>query len=136
MSLAIISIEDDDIDFKMMSKELNKQGFSGDVIRAKDGEDGLNLIKSQANQRDLVVLLDLNLPKLNGIEILQELRANAQTKNIIVFVLTTSKADEDRLKAYEYNVAGFLSKESKSFSETVNLVCDYVGLNYFPPLAR
>jgi len=80
------------------------------VFESQDGEDALHKLKSKSIPKPVVILLDLNMPKINGIEFLELLRNDKSLKSIPVVVLTSSKNEEDVYKAYEKQVAGYLLK--------------------------
>jgi len=80
------------------------------------------------------VLLDLNMPRMGGIEFLAELRADPSLRRTIVFVMTTSAAEEDRLRAYEKNIAGYVVKHrlGQSFLESISMLEHYWRVIEFP----
>jgi CheY-like chemotaxis protein len=122
----ILLVEDDDIDAKIVERAFYKLRIANPIIRAKDGVMALELLKDGTVSRPYIVLLDLNMPKMGGLELLKELRADINLKNSIVFVLTTSKDDEDKIAAYNQNIAGYIVKErlQNGFDELVKLL-DY-----------
>jgi CheY-like chemotaxis protein len=81
-----------------------------------------------------MVLLDLNMPRMNGIEFLEAIRQDPQLKTVPVVVLTTSSAEEDRLNAYRHNVAGYIVKpvQFDSFAHTMATLTEYWNLCEFP----
>ena len=80
-----------------------------------------------------VILLDINMPKMNGIEFLKEIRRDEKLKNIVVFVMTTSNEDRDKINAYELNVAGYILKplSFKKFVEAINNLTKYWSIIEF-----
>jgi len=122
----ILLVEDDDIDAKIVERAFYKLRIANPIIRAKDGVMALELLKNGTVSRPYIILLDLNMPKMGGLEMLTELRADNNLKNSIVFVLTTSKDDEDKIAAYNQNIAGYIVKEKlqNGFDELVKLL-DY-----------
>ena len=117
----ILLVEDDDIDAKIVERAFQKLR-----IRATDGVMALEFLKDGTVSRPYIILLDLNMPKMGGLEMLKELRADKNLNNSIVFVLTTSKDDEDKIAAYNHNIAGYIVKEKlqNGFDELVKLL-DY-----------
>ena len=110
-TLNILLVEDDEIDVMTVKRAFVKAKITNPVFVAQNGVEALELLRSQsvpASRR--VVLLDLNMPKMNGIEFLRELRNDPTLAQITVIVLTTSNEDRDRVEAYELNVAGYLLK--------------------------
>ena len=84
-----------------------------------------------------MVLLDINMPRMNGIEFLEALRADPKLSRTIVFVLTTSDREEDKVAAYEHHVAGYIlkSRAGEDFLEVIKLLRVYWRLVEFPPTA-
>jgi len=109
--ITILLVDDDDVDVMGVERALKKLKILNPIVRARDGIEGLALLRdSQAVKRPYLVLLDLNMPRMNGLEMLAELRKDAALSSAIVFILTTSKADEDKVKAYQQHVAGYIIK--------------------------
>ena len=109
--VTILLVEDDDIDATRIQRELNKIKVINPVVSARDGIEGLALLRDKKSvSRPFIILLDINMPRMNGLEMLAELRSDEKLSDSVVFVLTTSKADEDRFQAYKKNVAGYIVK--------------------------
>ena len=109
--VTILLVEDDDIDATGIQRALNKIKVINPVVRARDGIEGLALLRDKKSvSRPFIILLDINMPRMNGFEMLAELRSDEKLSDSVVFVLTTSKADEDRFQAYKKNVAGYIVK--------------------------
>ena len=110
----ILLVEDDDIDAEAIERLFQKQNAAYSLHRASDGVEALRCLRGEQGREKLprpyLILLDLNLPKLNGIEFLEEIRKDGELRDSIVFVLTTSDLDRDKVAAYEKNVAGYLVK--------------------------
>ena len=123
----ILLVEDDDIDAKIVERAFNKLRIVNPIIRAKDGVMALELLRDGTVQRPFIILLDLNMPKMGGLEMLEELRGDKNLSNSIVFVLTTSKDDEDKVAAYNKNIAGYILKEKlqNGFEDLVMLLDSY-----------
>ncbi|HEY8309262.1 MAG TPA: response regulator [Gemmatimonadaceae bacterium] len=110
-TLNLILIEDDDIDVMNVRRALERAHVTNPLFVAHNGLEGLQLLRSGEVPKDRrLVLLDLNMPKMNGIEFLRELRADPALKSTPVVVLTTSDDDRDKIQAYDLNVAGYLLK--------------------------
>lgn len=112
--ISILTVEDDDIDAKSIERALKKLKILNPLYRACDGIEALAFLRGEEGHEAIkspyIILLDLNMPRMNGIEFLDEIRKDEQLRNSIVFVLTTSKADEDRVAAFKHNVAGYIVK--------------------------
>lgn len=126
----ILIVEDDDIDAEFLRRSFNKNGIKNPVYRAYNGVEALDVIRGENGREKIaspyVVLMDINLPTLNGFEVLQELRQDDNFKKAIVFILTTSSDIEDRRKANDLNVIGYFEKK-----DTIELV-DLIGLMLNP----
>ena len=132
----VLLIEDDDIDAKSVERAFKKLKIGNPIIRAKDGVMALELLRDGNVSRPNLILLDLNMPRMGGIEFLAELRQDDNLRNSVVFVLTTSKDDQDKLAAYEKNIAGYIVKENLQlgFSDLVNLLDCYWKIVELPDL--
>ncbi len=134
----ILLVEDDDIDAEMIDRLFQKRNAVSPIHRASDGVEALHCLRGEKGRerlrRPYLILLDLNLPKLNGIEFLEEIRKDSGLRDAIVFVLTTSDSDRDKVAAYEKNVAGYLVK-SRIGDESIGIVTlfeNYCRLIEFP----
>jgi len=123
----ILLVEDDDIDAKIVERAFKKLRIANPIIRAKDGVMALEILRSTAISRPYIILLDLNMPRMGGLEMLEELRGDKNLTNNVVFVLTTSKDDKDKFAAYSQNIAGYILKESlqNGFDDLVKLLDHY-----------
>lgn len=110
-TLNLVLIEDDDIDVMNVRRALERAHVTNPLFVAHNGLEGLELLRSDKVPRDRrLVLLDLNMPKMNGIEFLREVRKDPSLRPTPVVVLTTSDDDRDKVQAYDLNVAGYLLK--------------------------
>ena len=108
--ITLLLVEDDDIDAMTIKRSFLKQRIGNKILRAEDGESALHMISSGDIKKPFVILLDLNLPKLSGHEFLDALRQDKDHKETVVFVLTTSADDKDKMRAYENFIAGYFLK--------------------------
>jgi CheY-like chemotaxis protein len=114
--ISILIVEDDDVDVKGVKRALKKLKVLNPTVRARDGIEGLEILRDSTKiQRPYIILLDINMPRMNGLEMLAELRSDPKLVDSIVFVLTTSKADEDKMAAYNKNIAGYIVKSEVSY---------------------
>lgn len=104
------------------------------IIRAKDGVEALELLRNGDVRHPYLILLDLNMPRMGGLELLQVIRNDPQLELSVVFVLTTSKDDEDKLAAYKQHIAGYIVKENldSGFEQLVNMIDHYWRLVELP----
>lgn len=137
-TIQILLVEDDEIDAELVRRALAKQRIANPIVRAKDGIAALERLRgsdgSPALDRPFLILLDLNMPRMNGIEFLKEPRADPKLHDGIIFVLTTSDADRDIIAAYEQHVAGYIvkSQAGKDFLSVMGLVEHYWRYVEFP----
>lgn len=110
-ALTILLIEDDEVDVMTVKRAFKKANIANPVFVATNGIEALELLRKEEipNHRRLV-LLDLNMPRMNGIEFLREVRKDPALQSLTVVVLTTSNEDRDRVEAFQLNVAGYLLK--------------------------
>src|SRR5678816_2837135 len=109
--LNILLVEDDEVDVMNVRRAFERNNVSNPLFVAGNGLEALEVLRGNEMPKERrLVLLDLNMPKMNGIEFLRELRADPDLKTTSVVVLTTSNEDRDRIEAYKLNVAGYLLK--------------------------
>ena len=109
--LNILLVEDDEVDVMNVRRAFERNNVSNPLYVAGNGLEALEMLRDgtvPAERR--LILLDLNMPKMNGIEFLQALRADPELASSSVVVLTTSNDDQDKIDAYNLNVAGYLLK--------------------------
>ena len=112
----ILLVEDDEVDVMNVKRAFKKHKITNPLYVAGNGVEALEMLRSQNGQPPVVpdtrrmILLDLNMPKMNGLEFLHELRKDEDLKRTPVTVLTTSNEDKDRIEAYNLNIAGYILK--------------------------
>lgn len=120
--LNILLVEDDEIDIENVRRAFKRANITSPLWVATDGEEALRMLRGSDYPRSRrLVLLDLNLPRMSGIELLRELRSDPELRTQSVVVLTTSNEERDRTEAYGLNVAGYLLKPI-SFQPFVDLM--------------
>lgn len=135
----ILLIEDDEVDVEAVERSLRKLQCPNPIRVCCDGYEALKVLRGDADMEPLprpyLILLDLKLPRMNGIKFLEELRNDPKLRNSIVFVLTSSDADRDKLAAYNWNVAGYLvkSKTNHDCFTLVEMLVHYCRIVEFPP---
>lgn len=106
----ILLVEDDEVDVMNVKRAFSKNNIMNPLFVAGNGVEALEMLESQIIPLPKIIILDINMPKMNGIEFLKILRENERLKNISVFVMTTSNEDSDKINAYNLNVAGYILK--------------------------
>lgn len=133
-SVPILLVDDNEIDIELVRRALKRASISNPFHVAFDGVEALELLRGQAQNRKLqqpcVILVDINMPRMDGIEFLQEIRKDDKLKNNIVFMLTTSADSEDKRKAYQMNIAGYVLKENLTM--LTEMLDHYCRVNEFP----
>lgn len=113
---------------------MRKLGLINTTHRARDGREALELLRAGVIPAPYIIFLDLNMPRMNGLEFLDALRADKVLTHAVVFVLTTSKSDEDLVSAYRKHVAGYIFKQhmDRDFLEVISLIEHYWRLVELP----
>ena len=117
----ILLVEDDRVDIMTVQRALKKNEISNPLVIARTGLDALSMLRGDDGFEKIspppgLILLDLNLPKMSGIEFLRELRGNPELKELRIIVLTSSNEPEDRAAAFKYDVDDYIVKPH-SFDE-------------------
>jgi CheY-like chemotaxis protein len=132
----ILLVEDDEIDVMNVKRAFKKNNISNPLHVCGNGVEALEYLKSIDNSLNLprIILLDINMPRMGGIEFLRELRATDSIKHISVFVMTTSNEEQDKVNAYKLNVAGYILKplSIESFISSVAMLNNYWMLCEYP----
>ncbi len=111
---SILLVEDDEIDVMNVRRAFTKGKIENPLFHAPDGIAALEMLRGETMPHERrLVLLDINMPRMNGLEFLRELRADPDLADVVVVVLTTSNAARDRIEAYELHVAGYLIKPDR-----------------------
>ncbi len=122
--VTFVLVEDDDVDVMVLKQSFKRLQIANPVVLARDGVEALELLRGgdgvEALKKPYVVLLDLNMPRMNGIEFLQEIRKDAELADTVVFILTTSDDERDKLSAYDNQVAGYIVKSSDTGQSCVD----------------
>ncbi len=134
-------VEDDDIDVKIIVRAFREIGISSPLVVKRNGEEALTYLEEKCNSTSSnrsalpdLILLDLNMPLMNGIEFLETMKANEQLKRIPVIVLTTSKDENDRTASFALGIAGYIIKPTsfEDFVEAMKIVDTYWTLSELP----
>lgn len=133
----ILLVEDDVVEQKALQRALKKRGLQTPVRIAQDGLEALEILRGAqppALPKPYLILLDLNMPRMGGLEFLRELRQDPAHRHAIVFVLTTSAEEVDRAQAYDLHVAGYIVKSDAqcSLSQVIDLLENFSEVVEFP----
>lgn len=117
-TITILHVEDDSVDSMVVQRAFKKSNIPFQLLHATDGAEALDMLRGTNGKPKLTpmpryILLDINMPKMNGLEFLAELRKDSELSIITVFILTTSNDDRDRAEAYKNHVAGYILKPVK-----------------------
>jgi CheY-like chemotaxis protein len=133
--LNILLVEDDEVDVMNVRRAFQKNHIANPLFVATNGVEALEQLRSGNVPKDRrMVLLDLNMPQMNGIEFLREVRRDRELHSTPVVVLTTSNDERDRIEAYDLNVAGYLLKPVtfSNFCEVMATLNKYWALVELP----
>jgi len=125
--VSILLVEDDEVDVMNVKRAFSKNNIKNPLFVAGNGVEALEMLNNTLVPLPRIIILDINMPKMNGIEFLKLLRKDEKLKSISVFVMTTSNEESDKINAYHLNVAGYILKPL-SFEKFVSSVAT---LKYF-----
>ncbi|MCJ7812416.1 response regulator [bacterium] len=130
----ILLVEDDKVDVMTVKRALRDLHVINQLDITSNGEEALEYLKNNPNERPCVILLDLNMPKMNGIEFLKIIKQDKTLKIIPVVVLTTSKNEQDKIESFKLSVAGYMIKpvDYVQFVETMKTINMYWTLSELP----
>jgi CheY-like chemotaxis protein len=127
----ILLVDDDDGDARSVERAFKSAKILNPLVRAVDGIEALDVLRGTNGQLKIaapyILLVDINMPRMNGIELVRAIRRDNILHSCIIFMLTTSSRDEDKVAAYDFNVAGYIVKEraGADFQRLINLVQGY-----------
>ncbi|MGB1204234.1 MAG: response regulator [Chitinophagales bacterium] len=130
----ILLIEDDEVDAMTIKRAIKEIKIANPLVWRENGEEGLLYLKEKANFRPSIILLDLNMPRMGGLELLAIIKEDPKLRNIPVIILTTSSHDEDRLRSFNLSVAGYMIKpvDYKNFVQVIKAVNMYWTISEMP----
>ena len=139
MQGTILLVEDNPDDEALALRALNKNNIANDVQVARDGAAALDFLFQEGARLPQVVLLDLKLPKVDGLEVLRRIRADERTRLLPVVILTSSNEDKDVVSGYSLGANSYIRKpvDFAQFTEAIRQLGLYwLVLNESPPLKR
>lgn len=139
--VTIVLAEDDDGHATLIQRSLRRVGFTNEIVRVKDGQEALDYILAQGTYAGRVhaerplVLLDINMPRLDGIETLRQLKARESTKTIPVVMLTTTNDPNEIERCYQLGCGIYITKpvDGERFSEAINKLGLFLQVVKVPP---
>ncbi|MEK7738392.1 MAG: response regulator [Pseudomonadota bacterium] len=131
---SIMLVEDDQVDTMTVRRALKELHVMNPLQHVENGEEALNFLRNPANPRPCLILLDLNMPIMGGIEFLQIAKHDESLKGIPVVVLTTSEEQEDKVESFQLGVAGYMRKpvDYPQFVETIRTIDAYWTISELP----
>lgn len=106
----LLLVEDDRVDVMTIKRALKEIKVSNPVLHMENGEEAIAYLRDPHNEKPCIILLDLNMPVMNGIEFLQIVKSDEELKRFPVIVLTTSEEQQDKLNSFNLGVAGYMAK--------------------------
>lgn len=134
-NLRVLLIEDDAVDVETVRRAFATNDSSIELHVARDGQEGLDMLRGgEVVRANLLILVDINMPRMSGIEFLRELRQSPDMVSLPVVVLTTSDDDRDKVEAYKLNAAGYILKPVTygAFADILGTLESYWRLQEFP----
>lgn len=128
----ILLVEDDEIDIELFKLTMKEANITNPIYVAYDGEQALRILKETIHKEhplQCLVFVDINLPKMDGFELLKVMRKDEMLKRDIVFMLTTSNRAEDKMYSYNLNVAGYILKNN--LVHLTDMLKKYFSINEF-----
>jgi CheY-like chemotaxis protein len=133
-SKPILLVEDDRLDAMIVKRALSDLKVTNELAHTTNGEEALEYLRNEANKKPCLILLDLNMPKTNGVDLLRIVKADELLKKIPVVVLTASTEEQDVIETFKLSVAGYIIKpvDYTKFVEAMRTVTLYWTLSEFP----
>ncbi len=133
-SKPILLIEDDNVDVMTVERVFRDLKIANQLVSTSNGEQALEYLRTNGNKKPSVILLDLNMPKMNGTEFLKIVKKDESLKKIPVVVLTTSSQQQDVVESFKLGAAGYMVKsvDYGKFVETIRTINLYWTLSELP----
>lgn len=130
----ILLVEDDEVDVLTVQRALRDLKVANPLRIAGNGEEALEILNEPSEVRPAIILLDLNMPRMNGLEFLRHARKDGSIDGIPVVVLTTSRQDQDIVEGFHLNVSGYMVKpvDYRKFVEVMKAIDLYWSLSELP----
>lgn len=130
----ILLVEDDRVDIMTIIRALKEIRVGNPLVSMENGEEALAHLQNPTNEKPCIILLDLNMPIMNGIEFLQKVKQDDVLKRIPVIVLTTSEEQQDKVNSFNLGVAGYMAKpvDYQQFVEMMRSIDLYWTISEMP----
>ena len=130
----ILLVEDDAVDIMTMQRALKELRINNQLDIRHNGEEALELLRAPSREEPCIILLDLNMPRMNGIEFLKIIKQDDRFKMIPVVVLTTSREEQDKVESFNLGVAGYMIKppDYRQFVDVVKTIDLYWTISELP----
>ena len=130
----ILVVEDDQVDTMTVIRALNEIQVTNPLVHVENGEEALDYMRDPKTEKPCIILLDLNMPIMNGIEFLQAVKNDRQLKRIPVVVLTTSEEQQDKLNSFDLGIVGYMSKpvDYRQFVDVIRSIDAYWTMSEMP----
>ena len=130
----ILLVEDDQVDVMTVKRALKEIHVTNPVVNLENGEEALKYLRDPKSVKPCIILLDLNMPIMNGIEFLQVVKHDARLKRTPVIVLTTSEEQQDKVNSFDLGVAGYMAKpvDYRQFVEVMRTIDAYWTVSEVP----
>lgn len=130
----ILLVEDDQVDTMTVIRALKEIHVTNRLVHLENGEEAVNYLRDSESEKPCIILLDLNMPVMNGIEFLQVVKRDDHLKRIPVVVLTTSEEQQDKVNSFNMGVAGYMTKpvDYRQFVEVMRSIDAYWTISEMP----
>ena len=132
---SILLVEDDEVDALTVRRAFRELKVTNPLVQRSNGEEALHFLRETPHAAPCLILLDLNMPVMNGIEFLQVIKRHPHWRRIPAVVLTTSEEEQDRIASFDLSVAGYMAKpvDYRRFVEAMRTIDAYWTLSEVPP---
>jgi CheY-like chemotaxis protein len=137
----ILLVEDDDVDAETVERGLRSASIEGSLLRAHDGVEAMDMLEGRHGRTKMrppfLMLVDIRMPRMDGLSLIHAVRRNVSLQRTIIFVLTTSDSERDRLAAYNEHVAGYIIKSGSidQYHRLAKMLEYYLSIVELPPCA-
>ena len=130
----ILLLEDDAVDVMTVKRAIKDINIINKLYVASNGEEGLEILRDENKEKPCIIFLDINMPKMNGIEFLKELRTDETLRHTPVVMMTTSKEEQDKLETFRLGISGYILKpvDYVKFVEIMKAIDSYWTLSEMP----